>query len=238
MIFAAGLGTRLRPVTDTMPKALVRVDSQPMLWHVLMKLKAAGMERIIINVHHFASQITDYLAANGCFGMDIRVSDESGKLLNTGGGIRKARPLFCPDSPVLIHNVDILSNADLEALYQHCEGNTLLLVSERETKRYLLFNDDMRLCGWRNTDTGQERVQVQSPCLKQLAFSGIHLLSPDMLPLMESWPDAFGIIDFYMEQCSTHSMKGWLQPDLRFLDIGKPDALKQAASFRQTLGGQ
>ena len=103
MIFAAGLGTRLKPLTDTMPKALVRVGGQPLLWHVIQKLKAAGYERIVVNVHHFAQQIVDYLAANGNFGLDIRISDETGGLLETGGGIRKALPLFDPALPVLIH---------------------------------------------------------------------------------------------------------------------------------------
>ena len=113
MIFAAGLGTRLKPLTDTMPKALVRVGGQPLLWHVVQKLKAAGYERLVVNVHHFAEQIVDYLKANDNFGLDIRISDETGGLLETGGGIKKALPLFDPSEPILIHNVDILSNLDL-----------------------------------------------------------------------------------------------------------------------------
>ena len=116
MIFAAGLGTRLRPLTDTMPKALVRLEGQPLLWHVLQRLRQAGFQRIVVNVHHFAQQIIDYLAANDNFGLDLRISDESDALLDTGGGIRKALPLLDEHSPVLIHNVDIMSNADLSAL--------------------------------------------------------------------------------------------------------------------------
>ncbi len=112
MIFAAGLGTRLKPLTDTMPKALVRVGGQPLLWHVIQKLKAAGYERLVVNVHHFAEQIVDYLKANDNFGLDIRISDETDGLLETGGGIKKALPLFDPSEPILIHNVDILSNLD------------------------------------------------------------------------------------------------------------------------------
>ena len=113
MIFAAGLGTRLKPLTDTMPKALVRVGGQPLLWHVIQKLKAAGYELLVVNVHHFAEQIVDYLKANDNFGLDIRISDETDGLLETGGGIKKALPLFDPSEPILIHNVDILSNLDL-----------------------------------------------------------------------------------------------------------------------------
>ena len=144
MIFAAGLGTRLKPLTDTMPKALVPVGGQPLLWHVIMKLKAAGYERIVVNVHHFAQQIIDYLQANANFGLDIRISDERQQLLETGGGIKKALPLFDANAPILIHNVDILSNLDLCALPMDAP---LLVVSERKTKRYLQFDDTMRLVG-------------------------------------------------------------------------------------------
>ena len=132
MIFAAGLGTRLKPLTNTMPKALVRVGGQPLLWHVVMKLKAAGYERIVVNVHHFAQQIIDYLQANNNFGIDIRISDETGGLLETGGGIKNALPYFDPEAPILIHNVDILSNLDLNSLPV---DTPLLVVSSRPTKR-------------------------------------------------------------------------------------------------------
>ena len=137
MIFAAGLGTRLKPLTDSIPKALVRVGGQPLLWHVVMRLKASGFERVVVNVHHFAGQIVDYLEQNHHFGLDIRVSDESDQLLETGGGIRHALPLFDQDSPVLIHNVDILSNARLAPLYDLCidsRADALLLVSQRKTR--------------------------------------------------------------------------------------------------------
>ena len=132
MIFAAGLGTRLKPLTDTMPKALVPVGGEPLLWHVVMKLKAAGYGHIVVNVHHFAQQIIDYLQANGNFGLDIRISDETSGLLETGGGIKKALPLFDANEPILIHNVDILSNLDLALLSADAP---LLVVSQRPTKR-------------------------------------------------------------------------------------------------------
>ena len=154
MIFAAGLGTRLKPLTDTMPKALVRVGGKPLLWHVIMKLKAAGYERMVINVHHFADQIIDYLESNGNFGVDIRISDERDGLLETGGGIKKALPLFDPESPILIHNVDILSNLDFNTLPTDAP---LLVVSPRQTKRYLLFDEALRLQGWTNIETGEVR---------------------------------------------------------------------------------
>lgn len=172
MIFAAGMGTRLKPLTDTMPKALVRVGGEPLLKRVLFKMRDAGFDRFVVNVHHFASQIKDYLKENGNFGMDIRISDETDKLLDTGGGLRKAINLFNFRMPILIHNVDILSNADLGRLYAadekvmcpdcgipHQLAGAQLLVSWRKTKRYLVFNDYMLLVGWVNIETGE----VKSP---------------------------------------------------------------------------
>ncbi|MBQ8152902.1 MAG: nucleotidyltransferase family protein [Prevotella sp.] len=235
MIFAAGLGTRLKPLTDTMPKALVPVAGQPLLWHVIMKLKAAGFERVVVNVHHFADQIIDYLKANSNFGLDIRISDEREQLLETGGGIKKALPLFDTDSPILIHNVDILSNLDLAQLPM---DTPLLVVSERKTKRYLLFDDDMRLQGWTNIETGELKGPVanaplstlRSP-LKRLAFSGIHVFHPSLAPLLSDWPERFPIMDFYLSACATHLIKGYEATDLHLLDVGKLDTLDQAEQF-------
>lgn len=235
MIFAAGLGTRLKPLTDTMPKALVRVGGKPLIEHVVEKLKASGAERIVVNVHHFASQVIDYLQENDNFGVDVRISDESERLLDTGGGIKKARPLFMPDAPILIHNVDILSNVDLDRLYYgHGDVDATLLVSERKTKRYLLFDDDMRLVGWTNIDTGE--VKSPYPGLRvgdcrMLAFSGIHVFSPRLFPLMDDFPDKFGIIDFYLNVCSKAVVKGCVQSGLSLLDVGKLDTLAEAEQF-------
>lgn len=238
MIFAAGLGTRLKPLTDTMPKALVRVGGQPLLWHVIQKLKSAGYERIVINVHHFAQQIVDYLAANDNFGLDIRISDETAGLLETGGGIKKALPLFDQESPVLIHNVDILSNMDLKNFLELAEStaatdaavDALLLVSKRQTKRYLQFDDEMQLCGWKNIETGEVRGDEG----RSLAFSGIHMISPQTFPLFAGMPDRFGIIDFYLKYCRQCTFLGYEQKKLRLLDVGKLDTLEQAEVFIET----
>jgi len=246
MIFAAGLGTRLKPLTDTMPKAMVPVAGKPLLWHVVMKLKAAGYERVVVNVHHFAQQIINYLQANHNFGLDIRISDETSMLLETGGAIKKARPLFDPSSPILIHNVDILSNLNLSNLHADVP---LLVVSERQTKRYLLFDNRMCLRGWTNVETGE----VKSPfdlCgeqgvsgadaasegfrfedLRRLAFSGIHVFHPSLFPLMDEWPDRFPIMDFYLKVCGTHVIKGFEATDLRLMDVGKLDTLSEAEAF-------
>ena len=239
MVFAAGLGTRLKPLTDTMPKALVRVGGQPLLWHVIMKLKAAGYERIVVNVHHFAQQIVDYLSANDNFGLDIRISDETSGLLETGGGIRKAMPLFDPSSPVLIHNVDILTRGlsllcetrDAQRDCPLCEDPhpaALLLVSERKTKRYLLFDDNLRLQGWTNIETGEVKGRVGD---RRLAFSGIHVLWPTIFPLLEQMPERFPIMDFYLKVCADCVIRGYEQKYLQLLDVGKLDTLDQANEF-------
>lgn len=239
MIFAAGLGTRLRPLTDTMPKALVRVGGQPLLGHVIEKLRRAGFERLVVNVHHFAEQIVDYLEAHDRFGLDIRVSDETEGLLETGGGIKHARPFFDVSRPVLIHNVDILSNVDLRSFYQVCTDEACLLVSERETKRYLLFDDDMRLVGWTNRETGEVRspyAHLDVAACHAYAFSGIHAIGSYLLAMMDEWPERFGIIDFYLGICDKVAVRGIMKPDLQLMDVGKQDTLAQAEGFLARMG--
>lgn len=255
MIFAAGLGTRLKPLTDTMPKALVRVGGEPLIKRVIMNLAAAGVDRIVVNVHHFAEQIIDYLKDNDNFGLDIRISDETAGLLETGGGIKKAAPLFDPAAPILIHNVDILSNVNLSEFYQIasrsekgrvkseesncCDAvDAVLLVSWRKTKRYLLFNDDMKLVGWTNIETGEVRSpypDLDPKKCRMYAFAGIHALSPRLLKMMDEFPDRFGIIDFYLKACATHNIKGYVKDDLKLMDIGKLDTLAQAEEFLKEL---
>lgn len=255
MIFAAGLGTRLKPLTDTMPKALVRVGGEPLIKRVIMNLAAAGVDRIVVNVHHFAEQIIDYLKDNDNFELDIRISDETAGLLETGGGIKKAAPLFDPTAPILIHNVDILSNVNLSEFYQvasrsengkvkseesNCRDavDAVLLVSWRKTKRYLLFNDDMRLVGWTNIETGEVRSpypDLDPKKCRMYAFAGIHALSPRLLKMMDEFPDRFGIIDFYLKACATHNIKGYVKDDLKLMDIGKLDTLAQAEEFLKEL---
>ena len=229
MIFAAGLGTRLKPLTDTMPKALVRVGGQPLLWHVVQKLKGAGYERIVVNVHHFAQQIVDYLQENHNFGLDIRISDETEQLLETGGGIKKALPLFAPTEPILIHNVDILSNLDLTALPTDAP---LLVVSQRQTKRYLQFDETLRLVGWKNIETGEVKGHEGTP----LAFSGIHMFHPSLAPLLAEWPERFPIMDFYLKVCADNMIQGYEAKDLRLLDVGKLDTLEEAEKWLKVIG--
>ena len=189
----------------------------------------------MVIVHHFAQQLVDYLQQNDHFGLDICISDETSGLLETGGGIRKALPLFDVDSPVLIHNVDILSNLDLNELTQMQQTpDALLVVSRRQTKRYLLFDEETILDGWTNIETGE----VKSPykgldpsAMKQLAFSGIHVIWPHVFPLLESMPERFGIIDFYLKYCHQCAFLGYEKKDLQLMDVGKLDTLDQAETF-------
>ena len=236
MIFAAGLGTRLKPLTDHMPKALVPVAGKPMLEHVIRKLIAAGCDEIVINVHHFADQIIDFVKANNNFGITIHISDETDMLLDTGGGIKKASSFF--NEPFLIHNVDILSNVDLKSLYEYhlTSGNdATLLVSPRKTVRYLLFDEGNQLCGWVNKDTLQTKPEgfvYQPEVQKEYAFSGIHIVSPSLFNYMgENWIGKFPIMDFYLQTCQESKLGGYVKEDLQLIDIGKPETLAQAEEF-------
>ena len=201
------------------------------------------MTEIVINVHHFAQQIIDFVQANDHFGIDIRFSDETDMLLETGGGLKKAARIFSNDQPILIHNVDILSNADLLSLYDEASttGVTTLLVSQRDTQRYLLFDDTNRLVGWTNIATGEIRSPfpdlkaLESSCLlKKFAFSGIQVFHPSLLPLMDSWQGKFSIIDFYLSICDKVEIRCHFASDLQLLDVGKLDTIAKAEAF--TLG--
>ena len=236
MIFAAGLGTRLKPLTDHMPKALVPVAGKPMLEHVIQKLIAAGCDEIVINVHHFADQIIDFVKTNNNFGITIHISDETDMLLDTGGGIKKASSFF--NEPFLIHNVDILSNVDLKSLYEYhlTSGNdATLLVSPRKTVRYLLFDEGNQLCGWVNKDTLQTKPEgfvYQPEVQKEYAFSGIHIVSPTLFNYMgENWTGKFPIMDFYLQTCQEAKLGGYAKEDLQLIDIGKPETLAVAEDF-------
>ena len=237
MIFAAGLGTRLKPLTDHLPKALVPVAGKPMLEHVILKLKAAGFTEIVINILLFGEQIIGFLQANQHFGLTIHISDEREQLLDTGGGIQKASTFFQGNEPFLVHNVDILSDTDLKTLYDYHvqSGNdATLLASQRKTSRYLLFDDTDRLCGWINKDTRQTKPEgfVYDPeRYRAYAFSGIHVISPTLFPYFQGWSGKFSIMDFYLQNCQEARIGGCLTDTLQLIDIGKPETLIQAEEF-------
>ena len=247
MILAAGLGTRLKPLTDTMPKALVPVGGVPLIDHTIRRLMAFGYDRFVVNIHHFAQQIVDHVAIQDYGGM-VSFSDEADQLLDTGGGLKKASPLFDADEPILIHNVDILDNVDYDWFsdqHQENEG-AVLLVSRRQTKRYLLFDNAMRLMGWKNIETGEIKspyeyirrtgLSQHGEQLNMFAFSGIHSFSPRLFPLMERFPDKFSIIDFYLSVCHRSNIVGLVKDDLQVLDVGKLDSLKTAEYFLNFCG--
>jgi len=236
MIFAAGLGTRLKPLTDSIPKALVPIAGKPLLEHVILKLKAAGFDEIIVNIHHFPDQILDFLNANNNFGIRIEVSDERDRLLDTGGGIWKAKQFFDDGQPFLVHNVDILSDVDLQKLYQqHLAVDSLatLVVSRRDTFRYLLFDDDQRLCGWINEKTGETKPISFDDIsgFNKLAFAGIQVLSPRVFELIEALDAKFPIMDFYLSNAQTQVIKGFIPTNFHMLDVGKLNVLDEAERF-------
>lgn len=237
MIFAAGLGTRLRPLTDTMPKALVPIDGKPLLHHLLHKLQHAGCSHVVINVHHHAQQIIEYVERHD-YGMRIAISDESNMLLDTGGGLRKAGSLLEGDEPILVHNVDILSNIDFDTLLQshHPDNLATVVVSQRNTSRYLLFDKEMRMRGWTNINSGDVKPQgLDTTPLQQAAFAGIHIVSPRIFEQMRNMPDKFSIIDFYLQAMTEHRIMGYIPQDFTMLDVGKIDSLAPAEEFVKSL---
>ena len=237
-IFAAGLGTRLKPLTDTMPKALVPVAGKPLLAHVIEKLKAAGCKKIVINIHHFGEMIMDYVKENNNFGIDIVFSDEREMLLETGGAIKHAVDLL-GDEPFLIHNVDIMSNVDLQALWsEHINSGSAatLLVSKRNSSRALLFNKESNLTAWTNKNTGEVKTpyeNIEIACLEEFAFSGFHVFSPQLFKYFGEYPEKFSIIDFYLNTCKAEKIKAFTQDGLQLLDVGKLDSLEKANAFVQ-----
>lgn len=241
MIFAAGLGTRLKPITNEIPKALVNIGGKTLLERTIQTLQTSGFNDIVINIHHFASKIKDYLVEKQNFHLNIKISDESQHLLNTGGGLKAAASLFNKEEPILIHNVDIVSNVNIKHLYHLISTlnvEAILLVSKRKTKRYLLFNEDMNLCGWINTETNEVKTPFPSLNINnctQLAFSGIHVFSPTLFPLMNSFPDEFGIIDFYLNVCNKVNIKGYVQDNLELIDVGKFETLDEVEQFIHAL---
>lgn len=251
MIFAAGLGTRLRPLTDTLPKALLPIAGKTLLQWQVENLKSAGIRDIVINVHHFADRIIEYIQKNNDFGCRIAISDERDRLLETGGGLYHAKDLLLGTSrsgdnseePILVCNVDILSNIDLADLMASYRSEQLgqLVVSERTTQRYLLFDSDLRLRGWTNTSTGEYRPgMIEAPAsLRPLAFSGMQILSPRIFEYMEEVAAArgprFSLIDLYIDLCSTQTLSAYIPHNYRMMDVGKINQLADAEAFAQQL---
>lgn len=222
MIFAAGLGTRLYPLTADKPKALVEYQGMPLLEHVLRKIIAAGIQHIVVNVHHFPDLIIQYLIDHP-HDAEIQISDERDYLRDTGGGLKFAAPLLADSENILLHNVDILSDIDLGQLMAYHESNealATLAVRQRKTSRYFLFDEEMRLCGWRNSKTGEEIISQQSAVYQELAFSGIHVVRRELLDLIP-FAEKQSITPIYVELSKTQRLKGFLHNEGSWKDMGK-----------------
>ena len=236
MILAAGLGTRLRPLTDKRPKALVEIAGRTLLEITVSRLRAFGVREVIINVHHFADMVVEYLKTNDSFGMRIEVSREE-VLLDTGGGLKKAAWFFLEDSehaeePFILHNVDVISTIDLRRMVRfHAENQALatLAVQDRETIRYLLFDEELRLCGRRTGRDQKSEFVRPSRQVQALAFSGIHVISPRLLPMM-SEEGVFSIIDSYLRIAGQgEKIAAFRADEYYWRDPGRPENVMQAA---------
>ncbi len=244
MVLAAGLGTRLRPLTDDRPKALVEVAGRTLLEITLARLRSFDIREVIINVHHFADMVLDYLKAHDDFGMRIEISRED-VLLDTGGGLKKAGHFFLEDSrtsdePFLLHNVDVISTIDLRRMAKfHTDNQALatLAVQDRKTSRYLLFDDQLQLCGRRSGRDGKTELARPSSQTVALAFGGIHVISPRLLPMMAE-EGIFSIIVTYLRLASQgQKVLGFRSDEYYWRDLGRPDDLQQAArDMRQWAG--
>ncbi len=232
IIFSAGLGTRLKPLTDTMPKALVPVAGKPLLQWNIEKLIAAGCSLIVVNVHHFPDMIRDFLEKNDNFGITIRISDESDELLDTGGGLLRAMPLLRTGEPIIAHNVDVISHLGMKTLIQfHSDNNALatLVVRDRQTQRYLLFDNSMLLCGWMNKATGEVKHAGRLCEGKQnpFAFSGIQVISPEIFTLIQQ-RGKFSVIDAWLSLATQNRILGFEDNSELWMDLGRQEQLEEA----------
>ena len=237
MIFAAGLGTRLRPFTDHHPKALAVVNGKPLLQRNIEYLKQSGIRDIMVNVHHFADQIADFIRLHDGFGCDIHISHEAEAPLETGGGLMKAAWYFQEhDRPFVVMNADILTNLDLSALYAaHLERQPLatLAVTARPSSRCLLFDPEMQLTGWRNSKTGAEKIaRIPKSDPIALAFSAVHVIDPRMLKMVRQ-TGIFSIIDTYLDLATDHEILGFRHDGDIIIDVGKPESIAEAERFFQ-----
>lgn len=242
MILAAGVGSRLQPLTNGKPKALIPVGGVPMIEHIILKIKAAGFNCIVINIHHLSEQVIDFLSSKHNFGVTVELSDERSYLLETGGGIKQARRLLDGKEPFLVHNVDMFTDVDLTAMYRaHVDSNALatLLVNQRNSSRQLLFNREGWLSGWRNRETGE--VKSHFPHFDpskylEYAFGGVHVISPEIFRLMEDWTGRFSIINFYLSICPKYPIRFYTEDNIQLIDAGKPEGLEAAEQWLLSSG--
>ena len=226
MILAAGLGTRFKPWTDHHPKALAKVNGVSLLERNMLYLRSFGIREILVNVHHFADQIRDAIIANDGWGNNISISDETDQVLETGGGLKKAQAFFNQGSFILM-NVDILTDMDLGkmiSIHEETKPLATLAVTRRKSSRYFLFDRNNRLSGWRNTKTGEEKIALPQTGLEEKAFSGIHLISPEIFPLMHQ-QGKFSIVDVYLDLAAEKTILGFDHTGSRLVDVGRTESV-------------
>ena len=230
MIFSAGLGTRFKPWTDSHPKALALVNGKSLLQRNIEYLQQYGITDVVVNVHHFPEQIIDAIKKNKGWGSNIIISDESSDVLETGGGLMKARVLLESKEPFFSLNVDILTNLNLNKLMAFHQQHKPLItfgVTNRKSSRVLLFDDDNRLCGWKNVQTGQEKIAINKPNLIEKAYSCVVIYQPEVFSLIKQ-TGKFSIIDSYLDLAAEHVIVGYDHSGDYLVDVGKPESVAVA----------
>ena len=227
MILAAGLGTRLKPFTDAHPKALATINGKSLLQRNIEYLSSFGITDVVVNVHHFPDQITDTIKNNNGFGSNVIISDEKDEVLETGGGLVNARNFLDDSGAFVLMNVDVLTDLDMGKMAeQHVASKSLatLAVSNRKTNRYFLFDELEILCGWKNNKTGEQKIRRESEKYIPKAFSGIHIISPSIFPLIKR-KGKFSMVDVYLDLCKTQTITGFDHSMSKFIDVGKPESI-------------
>jgi MurNAc alpha-1-phosphate uridylyltransferase len=230
MIFAAGLGTRFKPWTDEHPKALALVNGKSLLQRNIEWLQQYGITDVIVNVHHFPEQVMQAIEKNKGWGSMITISDERGQLLETGGGLKKAKSFFDTHEPFLTINVDILTDLHLDKLISfHTQKKPLIsfAVSDRKTSRYFLFDKELRLCGWQNTKTGEKKISIEKDHLVPKAYSCVVVFEPEIFKLMKQ-EGKFSLVDVYLNLAAKNKILAYDHTGDRLVDVGKPEALPLA----------
>ena len=233
MIFAAGLGSRLKPWTDHHPKALAVVNGKSLLQRNIEYLQKHNIREVIVNVHHFADQVIDAITKNKGWGTEVTISDETDEVLETGGGLKKAAWYFDNETDFVVMNADILTDMDLSAMItQHRQEKPLatLAVSSRDTSRYFLFDEKNILSGWRNVKTGEERISRNAEPFTQKAFSGIHVINAGLLQLIKQ-EGKFSMVDVYLDLAKEHIISSYDHTGKQLVDVGKPESIAKAEAI-------
>lgn len=227
MIFSAGLGTRFKPWTDTHPKALALVNGKPLLQHNIEYLQKYGITDVVVNVHHFADQIIEAVQKNKGWGSDVLISDERNEVLETGGGLLKAKDLLQNAEPFITLNADFLTDLNIDDLITFHKNKKALIsfgITSRKTSRYFLFDEENRLCGWRNTNTGEEKIAVAKENLKEMAYSCVVVFQPEIFELIPQ-RGKFSLVETYLSLAAHHPIYGYNHSGDKLVDVGKPESV-------------